>query len=212
MQCNTYIVEDNFDFWNELNNSPTESTVDCDTLCLITKEPLTSNYIQLPCGHKFNYTPLCKEIVSMKYPQSKYSQHIKLSKKQTCCPYCRCVFNSLLPFIPIYNLSLPKYICSNKNCFDMHSCSYNLISGKNKGTLCRNKHGFETEKGILCLKHYNLITQIKEEVTFVNDDAKTLYKSKTVSELKHDLRVLNLSTTGRKHTLVNRIINSNKNI
>jgi len=63
----------------------------------------------------------------------------------------------------------------------MQSCSYKLKSGKHKGCLCGNKNGFETEKGILCLKHYNTITQIKEEVTFVNDDAQTLYKSKTVS-------------------------------
>ncbi len=211
MQVNTYVVEDNFDFWNELNIQLDESTIDCDTICLITKEPLTSNYIQLPCDHKFNYTPLCKEIISMKYSKSKYSKNIKLTKKQSFCPYCRGVFNKLLPFIPIYNISLPKYICSKKNCFEMQSCSYKLKSGKHKGCLCGNKNGFETEKGILCLKHYNTITQIKEEVTFVNDDAQTLYKSKTVSQLKNDLRVLNLSITGRKHTLANRIINSYKN-
>jgi len=39
MQVNTYVVEDNFDFWNELNIQLDESTIDCDTICLITKEP-----------------------------------------------------------------------------------------------------------------------------------------------------------------------------
>lgn len=204
MQTPTYIIEENFDFWYELNNTQSNSVIDCDNICLITKEPLTHNYITLPCKHKFNYKPLCKEMVSLKYPQSKYSHNLKLSKRQTSCPYCRKIFNTLLPCIPTYNLSLPKYICSSTNCLELHNCSYKLKSGKNKGSLCNNKHAFETNKGTLCMKHYS--HKEKEEVSFVNEQAKKMYKQKNIQELKQELRALQLSCAGRKHALVNRLV------
>lgn len=210
MQRQTYIIEENFDFWNELNNTHSNSVIDSENICLITKEPLTHNHITLPCKHKFNYTPLCKEIVSMKYPQSKFSHNLKLSKRQTSCPYCRKVFNMLLPYIPTYNLSLPKYICSSTNCMELHNCSYKLKSGKNKGSLCNNKHAFETNKGKFCVKHYT--HKEKEEVSFVNEEAKQLYKQKTIQKLKQQLHALNLSCVGRKHVLVNRIVSFNQKL
>lgn len=199
MQTN-YIIEDGFDFWKELNHSEEISNIDNDTLCLITKEPLTQNHITLPCGHKFNYIPLSTEMVCMKYPKSKYSHNLKLNKRQTCCPYCRKIFNTLLPYIPIYNLSLPKYICSSTNCLDLHTCTYRLKCGKHKGNVCTNRHAFETHKGTFCIKHYT------EEVSFVNQEAKQLFEQKTIPELKKELRALHLSCTGRKLVLVNRIV------
>lgn len=206
MQRQSYVIEENFDFWKELNNTQSSSVMDCDNICLITKEPLTHNYITLPCKHKFNYKPLCKEMVSMKYPQSKYSHNLKLTKRQTSCPYCRKVFNMLLPDIPTYNLSLPKYICSSTNCLELHKCSYKLKSGKNKGSLCNNKHAFETYKGTFCMKHYTHAD--KDEVSFVNEEAKQLYKQKNIPELKQELRALHLSCAGRKYVLVNRLISA----
>jgi hypothetical protein len=209
MQANTYIIEDNFDFWNELHsNTSDNSVVESNEVCHITQEPLTNNHITLPCGHKFNYTPLCKEMVSMKYPQSKYSTNIKLKNRQTGCPYCRNIFDILLPYIPIYNLILPKYICSSTNCLEMHNCSYKLTSGENKGNMCDSKYAFETDKGIFCLKHYKISEKIKEEITFINEDAKKLYQHNTLQQLKTKLRALNLSITGRKHVLANRIVSN----
>lgn len=202
MQIN-YTIEEGFDFWKELNNS--QENYNNDTLCLITKEPLTPNHITLPCGHQFNYTSICMEMVSVKYPQSKYSQNVKLNKRQTCCPYCRKIFNTLLPYIPIYNLSLPKYICSSTNCLDLHTCTYRIKCGKHKGNICDNRHAFETNEGTFCIKHYN---GNEQKVSFVNEEAKQLFKQKTIPELKKELRSLHLSCTGRKHVLVNRIINN----
>lgn len=202
-----YTVDEGFDFWNELNKEE-EDHYDEDKVCQITKEPLTHNHIILPCGHKFNYIPICKEMVSVKYPQSKYSHNLKISKRQTCCPYCRKVFDALLPYIPIYNISFPKHICSSTNCLELHSCSYKLISGKNKGTNCKSKHAFLTDKGTFCIKHYSCREKQKHEVTFVNEEAKQLYKQKNIQELKKELRALNLSCNGRKHVLVNRIVDN----
>lgn len=204
MQGQTYIIEENFDFWNELNNIHSQPVIDCDNICLITKEPLTQNHLTLPCGHKFNYKPLCKEMVSVKYPQSKYSHNLKLTKKQTCCPYCRKVFNTLLPYIPTYNLTLPKYICSSTNCLDLHNCNYKLKSGKNKGHLCNNKHAFETNKGTYCIKHY--ADKDKIEVSFINDEAKEMFQQTNIKELKQELRALHLSCGGCKRVLVNRLV------
>jgi hypothetical protein len=140
-------------------------------------------------------------MVNIKYPKSKYSQNIRLTTKQTSCPYCRQVFNVLLPHIPLYNISLPKHICSNTKCFELKPCSYQLKSGKFKGSVCGNKHGFKTTNGVFCIKHCS-----PQEVTFVNEQAKEMYKNSTVQELKQRLRDLNLSMSGRKHVLANRII------
>ena len=88
------IVEDNFDFWKELNDDGDNKIV-CENLCELTREPLTENYITLPCGHKFNYKPLCIEICTLKDPKNVKSMTRYLGSRRICCPYCRQVFNKL---------------------------------------------------------------------------------------------------------------------
>ena len=114
MLKHNYVVEDEFDFWNELGKKD-EFVLD-DSHCLLSKEPLGLNHITMPCGHKFNYISLCKEIASLKYPCRTYTRTINLTREQICCPYCRKVFDKLLPKIPLYNLTLPKHVCSEVNC------------------------------------------------------------------------------------------------
>lgn len=147
------IVEDNFDFWAELEKD--NHIISTEEHCLLSKEPLTLNYVSLPCGHRFNYQPLCKEMVSIKYTKTVYNRTLNLQRHQTCCPYCRTIFNTLLPKIPIYDMKLPKYICSSTNCFPRKQCSYTFKRGKNKGTTC-NQPGFDTEKGTTCKTHHKL--------------------------------------------------------
>ena len=88
-QINKYILEDNIDFYKELmlslnnENENNENTV--TNLCLITMEPLIDKYIELTCGHKFNYLPLFKEVYS--YKKREYGD--KLKNNEILCTYCR---------------------------------------------------------------------------------------------------------------------------
>lgn len=192
------IVEDGFDFWAELENENETETGDC--ICLISKEPLTMNHIVLPCGHKFNYIPLCKEIASVKYPKSIYTRTLTLKRNQTCCPYCRKIFDKLLPKIPMYNISLPRYVCSEYDSLVSKQCLY-ILKNNNK---CSKMCGFDTDYGVLCGQHYK--QTIKSLNHFENAEDKKIFDTNTVVSLKSQLKQLNLSTSGNKRDLVCRLV------
>ena len=51
------------DFYNILNDNTTNNFADAEnSLCKISDNQLEDNYIELSCGHKFNYLPLYNEI------------------------------------------------------------------------------------------------------------------------------------------------------
>ena len=196
-----YVVEDEFDFWDELDKKD-EFVLD-DSHCLLSKEPLGLNHISMPCGHKFNYISLCNEIACLKYPCKTYARTINLTREQICCPYCRKVFDKLLPKIPLYNLSLPKHVCSEVNCLELKQCSF---------AACENKTGFESDHGVMCSKHYNRISRKPNasRVVFDDEESRTLFNENTVAKLKEQLRILRLPQSGIKKDLVNRIVNYKK--
>lgn len=200
MMKGNYIVEDDFDFWEELNKQEEIKFEVDETHCLLSKEPLVQNHIALPCGHKFNYIPLCKEIASLKYPVRTYARTINLTREQICCPYCRKVFNKLLPKIPLYKLDLPNYVCSNANCIVSKQCSY---------TDCENTNGFDTDYGVLCTKHYSK-KRTKKTIANEDEDYNRTFQENTVSMLKEQLKYLGLPTNGLKRDLVDRLIKHRK--
>ena len=199
MSKGNYVVEEDFDFWGELNKKDETEFVLDDTHCLLSKEPLGPNYVTLPCGHKFNYVPLCKEIVNLKYPSRVYTRTINLYKEQICCPYCRAVFDKLLPKIPLYNLILPINICSNINCIVVKHCSH---------VSCENTCAFDTDFGVLCAKHYAKFSRkpVKKHIPFEDEESNKMFKENTVSKLKEQLLSLNLPTHGLKRDLVVRLV------
>ena len=63
MTENKYIIEDGIDFFAELYKSLDdkellEKTEEDNNKCLITNQPLTDKFVELNCGHKFNYVAL----------------------------------------------------------------------------------------------------------------------------------------------------------
>ena len=195
-------VEGGFDFWAELEKDEIADLP--DSMCLLSKELLSMNHIVLPCGHKFNYIPLCKEITNLKYPKSAYARSLTLNRSQTCCPYCRKIFDKLLPKIPLYGLTFPKYICSDINSIAPKQCSYIFKSAKNNGTMCEKMCGFDTECGVLCAQHYK--RTIKDPKQFENENVKKIFDSNTVETLRVQLKELGISSSGRKIDLVNRLV------
>jgi hypothetical protein len=127
-----YIVEGAIDFFSELYKSLDEKssqfkTEEDDNLCLITNQPLTNHYVELLCGHKFNYIPLFKDIENHKKNFNNMENvNGKLGKNEIRCPYCRKKQNQLLPYYE--DLGVPRVIGVNEQYIQSndysHWCEY----------------------------------------------------------------------------------------
>lgn len=212
-----YIIEDDIDFFAELNTIIENKGGDTclltnekieDNTCLLTNEKLEYNHIQLECGHTFNYKPIFTEVREQKSKPS-ITDTIHLSCSQLKCPYCRHVNSRLLPYIPI-DKSIIKISGVNDPshyCMKGKHCSWVYKSGINKGTCC-NSPAYEDECGIFCINHRKRCKNIKSVTDKLNNKSldKSMLLKFTVIELKDKLRKLNLKISGRKSELIDRIL------
>ena len=115
-----YKIEGNIDFYAELNKpfveeSKVETNADENVnVCLITRFPLTDDFVKMECGHRFNYLPLYNELVQ----QTKPSICGYTKGGRIVCPYCRHSQQTLLPFHfdfkPVLGVNLyPIKLCNN---------------------------------------------------------------------------------------------------
>ena len=212
-----YVIEDNLDFYNLLNESSTEINNDnSNNICLITYEKLTENSIMLECNHNFNYFPLYQEIINQKKNFNKYFDINKLKINEIKCPYCRNINNKLLPYIPYKNVkkisgvNYPENLCMKNK----HTCSWVFKSGKNKGISC-NANSYILEGKNYCFTHHNKINKTKEKESSnkIQDIWDSKYndyiKKYKVYELKKILRENKLIIGGNKKELIIRIIKNN---
>ena len=95
-----YNIEGNIDFYSELYKSlDTEDDVNNDeNICLITNQPLTSFFVKMDCGHKFNYIPIYNDLVNHKQKFNNLEGDGKLNYNEIRCPYCRNKQIGLLPY------------------------------------------------------------------------------------------------------------------
>ena len=144
------------DFYYLLQSELTSTnTNNNDNICLITLENLTSNYITLECGHKFNYMPLYNEVIQQKTIYNNLETTI-LKINEIKCPYCRTINNKILPYIDMSGVRLIRGVNYPKIYrMKLHNCQWTMQSGKNKGCIC-NKPAFQSEFGIFCEKHFKL--------------------------------------------------------
>jgi hypothetical protein len=99
-----YNIEGNIDFFAELYKSLDEEvnehkTEEDDNLCLISNSQLTDKFVQLDCGHKFNYIPLFLDVKNHKQLFNLMeSTSSRLNIDEIRCPYCRKKQKGLLPY------------------------------------------------------------------------------------------------------------------
>jgi len=99
-----YNIEGGIDFFSELYKSldieeNEQKTEEDNNLCLITSQPLEDKFVQLICGHKFNYKPLYIDITTHKQKFNNFEGHSsKLKLNEIRCPYCRTKQNTVLPY------------------------------------------------------------------------------------------------------------------
>lgn len=202
-----YLLEDNTDFYKELKRKKsTDENVNC---CLLSHEPLSDNYITLPCNHTFNYIPLCNEMSTRQKAHSKFKYCKPLTNKGICCPYCRKKYTKLLPYIPIYNYPYSN-IFSASNCIELHKCEYCIKSGKNRNKLCTSNNAFKSKHGVLCTKHFTLTERLEKrgllkQKILNSKDGKNLMGKKKI-ELQNMLREKSLPLSGTKSILVDRLL------
>ena len=76
-------MEQNMAFFEQLYKSLDETDLDTNNdVCLITGLPLTEHFVQLDCGHKFNYIPLYKEVINQKIKINSLLESTKLNKNE----------------------------------------------------------------------------------------------------------------------------------
>jgi len=98
-----YNIEGNIDFFSELYKSLDDEDEDkCDSdknLCLITNQPLIDKFVELNCGHKFNYISIYNDIYNhkKKFNQMEGSSS-SLKINEIRCPYCRKKQIGVLPY------------------------------------------------------------------------------------------------------------------
>ena len=99
-----YNIEGGINFYEELYKSldideDNNKTEDDKNLCLITNKPLCDKFVEMVCGHKFNYIPLYLDIKNHK---QKYNgmegSSSRLNMNEIRCPYCRKRQEGVLPY------------------------------------------------------------------------------------------------------------------
>ena len=151
-----YVIEDNFNFYEALEDSDNDDDKDAE-ICLISHKTLDENAITLNCNHKFNFFDIYKEVVNQKKKTHSLDKNIQLLKKsEFLCPYCRSVQKELLPHIKNLSMGINFYIGVNSPhniCMPFHECSYKNLSGKLKGVPC-GCPAFSYDGITHCNKHY----------------------------------------------------------
>lgn len=139
-------MNSDFNFYEELNKLDDEDDNEesDEDKCLISNLKLDKTKIELLCGHKFNYFYIFNEILNKK-TTTNYYEH-SLGSTQISCPYCRKIFDYLLP--PSLDIEQTYEI---KNINRPHKYSMPINCQYNN---CINKKTYITPLGCYCKKHY----------------------------------------------------------
>ena len=135
-------------FSNYLNKYLSEnSETQENNVCLISGDVLESDFVELPCNHKFNYNHIYREFKNQKNKVN-INEIVNLLKNEVKCPYCRTIHKYVLPFNS--NYPYDKNIMEKKE--KSSKCIAILKSGARKGEICNRKCEKE-----LCYIHRNYI-------------------------------------------------------
>ena len=164
-----YNIEGGFDFYSALKEDEKE---DEETCCLITRMQLTNDFIQMQCGHKFNYLPLYNALV----------QHAKLSvisgisrPGYIVCPYCRHSQPTLLPYNERFKLVIGVNLYPYKMCKETTVMVPKTVCELVLSRQCTSDHAYQ----LPCGKHYcefHKITGISIEIQKLNHSTFLLKK------------------------------------
>lgn len=223
----TYNLENNIDFYAELYKQlDSDNLENKDNNCLITNMPLTDKFVELECGHKFNYEPLYNDVKNHKQKfnnMEAYTSRLKYNELR--CPYCRTKSNVLLPYyeeLGLEKISGVNFINNNydpdhpyKKCeftilcnqisiaTDLESPPTSIIKCPHMGTQINyTQSGFVGgnygDEKYYCYKHKKVMTKT--------------YKKQILDKKKEELKLIHLSEKQKKKEEKESIIKQKKGI
>jgi hypothetical protein len=163
--------------------------------CLITDEVVTEPFVELDCGHVYNYIPLYKDTINQKKKFAGLDID-KLNLNEIRCPYCRKKQNKLLPFYELPGIKkihgvnwLDETILTNT--YNSGCCEYVYHSLQGEPTKCTNNLVIKISNGkSYCYFHQKIVTKniakehAKEEKAKAKQAAKeALLKEKELKKL-----------------------------
>jgi hypothetical protein len=198
---NKYKIEGNIDFFEELYKSlDNEEDLDEDTnTCLITNQLLTDKFIQLQCGHKFNYIPIFLDIKNHKQKfNSLEGNSTRLDNNEIRCPYCRNKHSGVLPFYEEFGYAkingVNHYDPSVKGYqgYSYKQCEYlslnPIYDPSGNLPLETNKSNIGNVKFFVCYASGSKIN-IEEESELNNDNKCYCYKHKNLVIKAHNKKL-----------------------
>lgn len=254
---NNYIIQGNINFFSELmnndnhdndNNHDSDNNNDNDTdnkdekkknqskeRCLISNQPLDKTEIKLECNHSFNYKNLYNEIAMNQkkgYSGTNFHNSYEIDKvghNQIKCPYCRRIFNHILPMaLEIEGVQNKLYINQPKTISMKINCCFKVDDEMKCDTFA-----YVTNEGFFCKKHYKKTISLKNkpvifmkkqktnetnktnktnETNETNDFTEDMIKfgnSCTLFYLKKLLKENKIKVSGNKKELIKRIYDNN---
>lgn len=180
-----YLTEGNINFYDELyksldsyseSNQPKEHAED-NHFCLITQKPLTDNYVELECKHKFNYNAIFHDVLNHKKKFNTMERH-SLKINEIRCPYCRNIQKKLLPYVEGFQKVHGINYIDEENINGQY-----LRMGYSKGKCCYQDEKCETCENVMvklmmthnksyCYTHYSLVIHkiIKEKQEKIKEE------------------------------------------
>ena len=151
-----YKIEGGFDFYGALalDCSSEGSEADEENVCLITAEPLDMFAVTLPCGHSFNYQSLHKDVRAQKSSACQSLSDFRLRHNQFKCPYCRRVYDKLLPFVSLDGVVATNGVDSpsSSKTLNVFPCRHVISRGKRAGEMC-GRPSLIPKEAFLCGQH-----------------------------------------------------------
>lgn len=180
-----YIIEggnSSFNFYEELYNdtdSDNEKENNETKTCLITGNTLRDDFIEMECGHKFNYDALFNDILNHKQKFNGMERR-HLRSLEIRCPYCRNIQHNLLPYNENYKYEKIHGINYYDELLALSRDSSNRTAKWAKGVCDYEKEIVDPETKLVSIKKcsYTFVTKIAS----INKCFCSIHKKKGVSE------------------------------
>ena len=196
-----YNIEGGINFFDELYKSLDNKNIEEDNLCLITNQVLVDKFVELNCGHKFNYLPLYNDIYNHKKKFNNMeglSSSLKLNEIR--CPYCRTKQSNVLPYykelipekingVNYYdenmnpsntNIKISNYFHGKCEYEILYDLSNNLLSN-NVPKICNTTYVTKLDNKTYCCFHNSIMIRKKKKEILLKEKEQ---KNKIKEELK----------------------------
>jgi hypothetical protein len=194
---NKYKIEGEINFFDELYKSLDieDTNHDEDNKCLISNTLLTDKFVELKCGHKFNYVPLYNDLINHRTKfNAMEGGSTRLNLNEIRCPYCRNKQDTLLPYYEEFGLhkvnGVNFYEETLKHKTNYKKCDFEIQNDKYDDkiieSLSNKKYNYCCKPFSTQITEYNDIVP-SEPIFIYNDNKYYCYEHKRMMIKKYKL-------------------------